>query len=296
MTDILKEKLRKIFELDNYEFDTINRAELINLRSKYPISQIRNAISELNIDCDKRLNLSEKSKLQINKLIKEGYLLDFNSISKKAVSETVDFLQEFNFENKEKNNKVSGKNLIESKSEFTGTYWLTHCLKLLECNAIHNLVFNKDLMNIVSAYLCAPAKLMSVSSWISFPDKNKNLDLNAQLYHSDCEFLSFIKVFVYLNDVGSLNGPHNAIKKSHDQNALVFKGVPISGRLSNSVVNLVYPKEDILSIEGEAGRVIIGDTFCAHKGTNVEQGKRLMLQFQYASTSWGMPNQNYFCL
>jgi Phytanoyl-CoA dioxygenase (PhyH) len=170
------------------------------------------------------------------------------------------------------------------------TFWLKDQNAAVHSDFFQKLAFDPYILSMVSQYLgCAPVHVQT-NLWFSFPtlkDKN-NLSTNAQMYHQDKEFTKFIKVFIYLSDVGPDNGPHAYIEGSHVDEAHTY-GIRFSDRIADEDVSKYYAPERIKSLVGPAGTIAFGDTSCVHKGVPVEAGYRLMLQLEYASSLYLSP-------
>ena len=91
-----------------------------------------------------------------------------------------------------------------------------------------------------------------------------------------------------MSDVGPSNGPHSYIEGSHIDELFTF-GVPFSARIEDKDVAKYYSADRIKTLCGPAGTLAFGDTSCVHKGTNVEAGYRIRLQFEYASSLYLSP-------
>ncbi|WP_194273729.1 MULTISPECIES: phytanoyl-CoA dioxygenase family protein [Rhizobium] len=175
---------------------------------------------------------------------------------------------------------------IESYLGINGdTFWLKDQDAAAHSRFFQKLAFDPYILSMVSQYLgCAPVHVQT-NLWFSFPtlkDKN-NLSTNAQMYHQDKEFTKFIKVFIYLSDVGPDNGPHAYIVGSHIDEAHTH-GFKFSDRIPDEDITKYYAPERIRSLVGPAGTITFGDTSCVHKGVPVEAGYRLMMQLEYASS------------
>jgi hypothetical protein len=126
--------------------------------------------------------------------------------------------------------------------------------------------------------------------WFSFPtylEKN-NLSTNAQMFHQDKEFTKFLKVFIYLSDVGEDSGPHRYVEGSHVDEAHTF-GIAFSDRIPDAEITRYYDASRIKTLLGPAGTITFGDTSCVHKGEPLVAGHRVMLQFEYAASLYLSP-------
>jgi hypothetical protein len=69
------------------------------------------------------------------------------------------------------------------------------------------------LLEIVAGYLGLWPRLPAIGAFLNFPTDEEAKE--SQLWHRDAEDRRLIKVFIYLNDVGSQNGPFCYIPKTH---------------------------------------------------------------------------------
>ncbi len=110
----------------------------------------------------------------------------------------------------------------------------------------------------------------------------------AQFFHFDMDRPKWLKVFIYLTDVGSDNGPHSFVAGSHRSGAipdhLLDKGY---ARLSDAEVVQAFAGTDVLQFCAPRGSIIIEDTRGLHKGRHVEAGDRLVLQLQFSNSLFG---------
>lgn len=99
------------------------------------------------------------------------------------------------------------------------------------------IAINPIFHNICNLYFSSNPVFDTLASWWSFPDKKENLNLNAQLFHSDRRRLAFLKFFIYLTDVNTLNGPHVVIPKTHKIRPFALRG---DKRFNDETVNYYY--------------------------------------------------------
>ena len=115
---------------------------------------------------------------------------------------------------------------------------------------------------------------------------NKSKD--AMLFHFDCDHNRFLKVFMYLNDVGADNGPHVYVPNtSVEYRAKLPDCIQKDGRLNSiEVINSgLIPNY----IEGPGGTMIFADTSSLHKEEHqLKKGHpRYILQIQYVDSLAG---------
>ena len=174
-------------------------------------------------------------------------------------------------------------------------WWIKDYHELFEIQTIQHIISSEYLLNIAENYLGCKPILHNVLFWASYPGDVET----TQQFHQDYDDIKFLKVFIYLNDVGKENGPHTYVKKSLENIELIKKKLDknesekLSLRYSDKLIEDCYSK-NIFNICGETGTIIFEDTHGLHKGTNVLKGKRFVLQLVYGvSTYYYLKNNNY---
>lgn len=157
----------------------------------------------------------------------------------------------------------------------------------LLCPQIQRTLADQRILAIAQNYLQSEPIFDFVAMW--WHAKSKNPDKNAaQYFHFDMDRLRWIKFFFYVTDVGSENGPHVFIPKSHSDQGIPFtlrkRGYT---RLPDADVERYFPRNGWKSFSGSAGTMIAEDTRGLHKGAHVEKGDRLLFQFQFTSSLYG---------
>ena len=112
---------------------------------------------------------------------------------------------------------------------------------------------------------------------------------NAQLFHQDQEFITFLKVFLYLSDVDENSGPHVYVRGSALDYEERLGVVEASRRFSDETITTAFGAERIASITGPKGQIVLANTRGFHKGSPVISGHRLILQIEYASSLYSSP-------
>jgi len=223
-------------------------------------------------------------------LEKNGYAISSNKLAAKLP------IDELLFQSKDKTSQpLSGKALLgameqNNPEKLAGTYWLKDQNTAAQMPEFARIAFDPYILSVVSGYLgCTPIHVQT-NLWFSFAGEQdyKILSRNAQFFHQDKEFVKFIKVFIYLNDVTTENGPHCYIEGSHIDE-LNQHGIPYSTRLPDEQVLSLYGEDKLRIVEGKAGTIIFGDTVAAHKGLPLKKGSRLMLQLEYAASLYMSP-------
>src|SRR5262245_14359400 len=145
------------------------------------------------------------------------------------------------------------------------------------------LALDRKLLEIVAAYFVMWPRLHAIGSWLNFPTVNEAK--NAQLWHRDPEDLKLIKVFIYLNDIGTDNGPFCYIPRSHpfSSGAGIIPLHKDDERILDDEMVTVFPKESWIECTGPSNTMIIADTVGFHRGGRVQKGTRLLITFTYTS-------------
>jgi hypothetical protein len=161
---------------------------------------------------------------------------------------------------------------------------------LLDCRQVQSLLSDETFLAIARSYLKATPKADILSMWWHTNFCSKPDSEAAQYYHFDMDRIKWLKIFIYLTDVGPQDGAHSFIAESHR-----FRGIPSKFlqrgyvRLSDSEVMEYYGKEREVKFIAPRGSIIIEDTRGLHKGNIVEPtgSSRLLLQLQFSNSLFG---------
>lgn len=133
----------------------------------------------------------------------------------------------------------------------------------------------KIIAAVESVFGCKPT-IGYMQAWWSVPTPDGK-PRYAELFHRDFDDVAFLKLFIYLTDVESENGPHEFILASHKDAALR----PIR-RYSDDEVMMNFSPNRLARFTGKAGTVFIENTTGLHRGLPVSTGRRLILQIVYS--------------
>jgi hypothetical protein len=159
---------------------------------------------------------------------------------------------------------------------------------LVSLPSIQKLITDPSILTVAQNYLKASPKIdLIVLRWSTafsnIPSSNA-----AQLYHFDLDRPKWIKVFLYLTDVGPENGPHCFVVGTHKAGAIpkriLKKGYSRNG--DNEII-AAFGSEKIAELTGPAGTIMFVDTRGIHKGKPLTSGDRLMLQLQFSNSLFG---------
>ncbi len=116
-----------------------------------------------------------------------------------------------------------------------------------------------------------------LAAWWSYPTNTG--PQQAENFHRDLDDWRFLKLFVYLSDVGAKNGPH--IYVQHSAHRPVLNDIR---RFTENEVSVAIGVENILTLKASAGVGFIENTFGIHKAQQPTTGLRLMFQAVYCMT------------
>ena len=155
--------------------------------------------------------------------------------------------------------------------------------------AYQRLIADPLFVNLSQAYFGAASALKQANLWWSAaldgaPDTNA-----AQLFHFDFDPAPiWLKIFIYLTDVTSENGPHVFVKGSHRLCQAKARELLLRGyeRISDNDIAAAYGRDNIIEISGAKGTVLVVDTIGFHKGKAPATGYRLLAQLEYANSPY----------
>jgi hypothetical protein len=163
---------------------------------------------------------------------------------------------------------------------------------LLDNPDVQSLLADQSILSLAQEYLgCAPlADVLNMwwhTNYHAQPDSQA-----AQFFHFDMDRIKWLKVFIYLTDVGPDNGPHSFVRGSHRTRGipsnLLLRGYK---RLTDRDVHEHYTEDACLEFSAPRGSIIVEDTRGLHKGAHVRGGPRLILQLQFSNSLFGATSQ-----
>lgn len=165
------------------------------------------------------------------------------------------------------------------KSNFS---WITSFSEMYEVAA------DPLLLTIVHQYMGVPPIFDVPVAFVNsnVPVSAKDLSDTAQLYHHDMYRLGFVKLFMYLTDVGPKDGPHAMIPGTHRERP---DALWADGRHTDEKVAEHGLLDQEARITGPSGTLFLVDTSALHKGVHPEENYRVLAQVQYANSLYGHP-------
>ena len=153
---------------------------------------------------------------------------------------------------------------------------------------VQNLMADASILSVAQAYLGSLPMADVTSMWWHTAYSDQPDEDAAQMFHFDMDRIRWLKLFIYLTDVGPGNGPHCFIEGSHRTG-----GIPSSllskryARLTDEEVSRHFQADRFVEFTAPAGTIILEDTRGLHKGKVVRSGDRLMLQLQFSNSLFG---------
>jgi hypothetical protein len=167
-------------------------------------------------------------------------------------------------------------------NDSSATWWLDQ-REILANQTVQNILSDKYLVSVAQGYLESQPRLVSCTMWKSFPSARPQ-KTGAQWFHIDYDRVSFVKVFVYLDDVGPTNGPHVYVNGSHRKKPWKL----LSGkRISDLKVSNSFKRSCWTTVVGKSGTLFFADTRGLHKGDRVIEGTRSIFSVTYSIDNFG---------
>jgi hypothetical protein len=160
--------------------------------------------------------------------------------------------------------------------------------QLVELPEVQDLIADPALLSMFQGYLGRLPVFDSVGMWWSIASDAPPSAEVAQMFHYDLDRTRWLKLFVYLTDVGPETGPHVFTAGSHRAGGpgaeLLRRGYV---RISDEDVERTYGRESVLELCGPPGSILLVDTIGMHKGKMPRRGNRLVLELQFSSSLFG---------
>lgn len=131
------------------------------------------------------------------------------------------------------------------------------------------------ILGIVSKFLGCKPTIGYLAVWWSYHTTKGAQE--AELFHRDVDDWKFVKLFVYLTNVGCADGPHVYVRSSSRSSKLTE-----IRRFTDEEVRDAFGLETTVTVTGSAGQGFLEDTFGLHKGNPVISGNRLIFQAVYS--------------
>ena len=212
-----------------------------------------------------------------NKILKnidnEIFTLKIHILKKNKVYQKIN--ENFFKRRKKENNQAYFKRLEKNKiNRFSGS------IDLRNQSYIKNFICNPKILDIASNYLQSDLLSINCSTIVSIPSNLSKREkiANAQAFHFDSDFSSFLKLYIYLTDVDDHSGPHIYIRGTHlkkDKNHLLHR--PYFDK------EIVKNYNDFFKVQGKKGSFFFEDAYGLHKGEPPTKKPRILLNIHYGN-------------
>jgi hypothetical protein len=182
--------------------------------------------------------------------------------------------------------------LSQAKFKFYTRCLTDDTVNLINFPDLVKIAANRQILALARHYLGALPRFASAE--ISLNNGRGQGLVPSSDWHYDKGSLSFLKMFIYLNDVSVDSGPHAYITQSHDaqrvRNAVderfsdddPARELASVSRWSDADANVLFPMDQIVHT-GPAGLAILEDTRGFHRAIKAVNGYRLMITLE-----WGL--------
>ncbi len=187
--------------------------------------------------------------------------------------------------------------LIKSKSSdfrsSSARRFLDEWNELSTSSLIQALLSDLSIKYIADQYLRCNSILNSIRAWNTThkPRGKHNTSADAMKFHFDSDHNRFLKVFLYLDNVNHLNGPHIFVPYTNMfYRRSLHPSMQVDGRISDCTVL----KHGFLPnfLTGPRGTLIFADTHNLHRGAPVSaNSERNILQLQFVDSLFGAKPQ-----
>jgi hypothetical protein len=180
---------------------------------------------------------------------------------------------------------ISGNKIQRIKKSYLYEYW-EHIPVINLDQPFVRLSISTTILQMIGAYLESAPKLNYFMLADAYPLNTNEQRTYSQNWHRDPDDIRMCKMFIYLNEVTSQNGPFEYVKGSQHGGkwSHIFKQRRPHGRYPPvGEVEKCVAKDDIVQCTGKAGTVIFCDTAGLHRGGFVQGGVRTMFTAAYVT-------------
>ena len=184
------------------------------------------------------------------------------------------------------------KNRQDASQQISESIIVAQYFNFSATSVAKKIVGSPTIQKVVGEYFGVTPKLVGVNLWWTFPGEHseEQQKKHAHFFHRDIDDFKFLKLFIYLNDVGAGDGPHVLVRGSHKKKFTTqITDIWRERRYRDAEVKEKFGG-DILTIYGEAGKSFFENTLCLHKGETPQKKPRLLLQFEWALNDYGVAN------
>jgi hypothetical protein len=155
----------------------------------------------------------------------------------------------------------------------TNMGWYTR-EQVLSCPYMLDVLNNQIVISTIANFLQCKPTLGFTEAWWSYT--NRAISKGSQCFHRDFDGIKFIKLIIYLTDVGADDGPTEYVEgTANDKRHFHTKAID-----DVDIIN-TFGKDSIHRIIGPAGYCFLADTRGIHKGSLPVNNDRLAIFSQY---------------
>lgn len=272
--------LRKLFYTSNTQFNKRLSERIAKQNPGYALGSVKGVLGSLSDNDLKKIS----SQIQ-----QDGYYV-FPTFLDEA---DITYLTELSYRTKAtlipKPEQSNGVEFFKRDAPQTIKYQYLE-RDLVQDPVIQKLIADPSILGVSQSFLKSKPILDLISMWWSTSVSSKASSEVAQLYHWDMERIKFLKFFFYLTDVDSETGPHCYVKGSNNG---FPEPVRRDGRIQDEEIKKAYPADKIVEITGKRGSILAVDTSGFHKGKNLSRADRLLLQFEFTNSLFGINAENF---
>lgn len=219
-----------------------------------------------------RLELGEEATEQLAQLRREGVLTGLPAIDAPRLKDILDYFQSQLCQDPWRPHLgLFPWDQAPSKECNMGMYTAEQIVRAPHVIALFN---DPRLLALAEGYIGCKPTLDNVACWWSY--SQRSAAKGTQKFHRDFDSIGGFKVFFYLTDVGTDQGPHEYVRGSHAQQTL-----DTGAAIADDLLWKHYEYGRTLVCTGKAGTSFLADTFGIHRGQLPTKGSRLMLSAQY---------------
>lgn len=234
------------------------------------------------------VSISVDEKEIVKKLKDEGYFVVKDAIPNKLINEIRQSLENLPAISRQLDKGLQIKKSIFAPDNIEAVRYDYDTSDILNLPAVQDLLASPVILNIAGQYLGTMPAADVVGIWWNAKFGEKPDSNAAQYFHYDLDRLKWLKVFIYLTDVGPDNGPHEFVRGSHRSGTMPLKiRKKLYSRVSDEDIREIYGSENLITMTGKKGTIIFEDTRGFHKGNQVKADPRLVLQLQFSASLFG---------
>ncbi len=189
-------------------------------------------------------------------------------------------------------------NFLASRAQFEKDGPTSHNIIEDVIVAPHTLALatHPQILSVVSDHLGAAPTIVDITAW--WTDPSATNDYGQHIFHRDRDDFRACKLFLYMTDVSTDDGPHVFACNTHDPEFVMAKvaahGQSMelanalfvgNGRDAAQIIPQLFGQE-IFEIVGPAGSAFLENTYGFHRGKTCKRNRRGLFQVLYGSVPY----------